>query len=363
MSSVPENRYRRIPACLIAAVFFILLPGCRETDEVMKEDIRTVKVEKVAGQSGSRTVSYPARIVAAKEARLSFRIAGPIDSIYVKAGDFVRKGDTVASIQERDYLLQFSATEAEYRQIKAEAERVIELAGRNSATKNDHDKAYYGLQQITAKYEAHKNALADTRMTAPFDCFVETVFFHAGETVGAGMPVVSVIGDEAPEAVVNLPSSDYIIRDRIRKSYCTVDAYPGLLFPLRLSGINRTANLNQLFQARLTLAPVSGTIPSPGMSANVFIEYEDSGQNYVSVPISALFKNGEGSGVWVIDKESRVRKRSVVPADIRRDGTVLIADGLEAGESIVTAGVHSLKDGQKVRPVTGPSATNIGGIL
>ena len=38
---------------------------------------------------------------------------------------------------------------------------------------NDYDKAVAGIKQITAKYNAHKNALADTRLTAPFDGYIQ----------------------------------------------------------------------------------------------------------------------------------------------------------------------------------------------
>lgn len=63
----------------------------------------------------------------------------------------------------------FLPTEAEFRQVKGEAERVIELYNRKSVPVNDYEKAVYGLRQITAKYNAHRNALEDTRLLAPFD--------------------------------------------------------------------------------------------------------------------------------------------------------------------------------------------------
>ena len=77
-------------------------------------------------------MTYPGRVKAAADVDLAFRVAGPIIRIPVQVGSFVRKGEVIAEIDPRDYELQYKATEAEYKQIKSEAERVIELYNRKS---------------------------------------------------------------------------------------------------------------------------------------------------------------------------------------------------------------------------------------
>ena len=150
-----------------------------------------VKTETVKNYENELQVTYPGRVKAAADVDLAFRVAGPIIRIPVQVGSFVRKGEVIAEIDPRDYELQYKATEAEYKQIKSEAERVIELYNRKSVPENDYDKAVYGLQQITSKYNAHKNALKDTRLVAPFDGYIQKKYFDTDETVAAGMPVIS----------------------------------------------------------------------------------------------------------------------------------------------------------------------------
>jgi multidrug resistance efflux pump len=109
---------------------------------------------------------------------------------------------------------------------------VIELHKRGSVTPNEYDKAVYGLQQISAKYDAHKNALADVKLTAPFDGYVQQRFYGAGETVGAGMPVLSMREATTPEVEINIPSSEFIRRGEFDEFTCTVNIYPDKVYSL-----------------------------------------------------------------------------------------------------------------------------------
>jgi len=324
-----------------------------------------VKTATAVMQSGKITISYPGKVIPREDVNVSFRVAGPIAKVNVKQGQMVRKGDVMAEMDDRDYKIQLSATEAEYLQIKAEAERVIELADRNSATMNDRDKAAYGLQQITAKYNAHKNALEDTKLRAPFDGYVQKVNFSAGETVSAGLPIISMISGSAPEIEINVPSEDFIKRDKFNGFHCTLEVYPGKVFPVRLINITKKANLNQLFTARFAFESRLGgdDVPYAGMSATLYIDYDYGSDNMVSIPIGAIFEENGQSMVWVLEKDNTVHQRVVKIVEVKRDGCVLLSYGVKEGESVVTAGVHSLTAGQKVEILTPESSTNVGNLL
>ena len=217
---------------------------------------------------------------------------------------------------------------------------------------------------MTALYNAHKNSLNDTKMLAPFDGYVQQVLFEAGETVGAGMPVVTLISDRAPIVKVDIPATDFTNIDKTVRSWCTVDIYPGMTFRLDLIDITKKANLNQLFTARYALRPAAdGTTPLPGTGTAVYIEFNSDEEASVSIPATALFESQGQSCVWTVDRDNRVERRAVTAEDIDRDGNARIISGLKAGETVVTAGVHSLKDGAKVRILPGESSSNVGNLL
>ena len=182
--------------------------ACGEGNTVREKAPVTVKTDTVRLLEDKLSIVYPGRVKAASDVKLSFRVAGPILEVVPEEGAFVKRGELIAQIDPRDYELQLAATEAEYKQIKGEAERVMELYRRGSSSVNDYEKAVYGLNQITAKYDAHRNALADTRLVAPFDGYIQEKFYDAHETVAAGYPVVSMINSAYFDVEIDIPASD-----------------------------------------------------------------------------------------------------------------------------------------------------------
>lgn len=326
--------------------------------------VRMVKTDTVKVCRHELQTSYPGRIRPAADVDLAFRVAGPILDMPVEIGRYVRKGQVIARIDPRDYELQFRATEAEYRQVKAEAERVMELYRRKSVPVNDYDKAVSGLRQISSKHSAHENARKDTELRAPFNGYIQKKYFDAGETVAAGMPVISMIDTHYFEVEADIPSADYVRRGLFRRFHCVADVFPEHVFPLELVDIARKANLNQLYRMRFRLRPEAGFPLAAGMSVNVTVECEPAGAGLTEVPLSAVFGKGGETSVWIYRPgENRVERRGVRVSRILKSGRAVLDSGVQAGEIVVTAGVHRLEEGMAVEPLKPVSRTNVGALL
>ncbi|MDR1273785.1 MAG: efflux RND transporter periplasmic adaptor subunit [Odoribacteraceae bacterium] len=345
-----------------AAALFLL--GCSPGPGRPRR-VQTVKVDTVIVHGESETIAFPGRVQASTEANLAFRVSGKIRDILAREGERVRCGQLLARLDDRDYALQLAATTAESEQVRGDATRVIELYRRGGATTSDYDKARHGLTQVEAKLASHANALADTRLEAPFDAHVQKVYFSAGEMIVAGVPVVSLVGEGTPEVVINIPAAEYLRRGRFARFTCRVEALGEGLYPLALLGIARKANLNHLYATRFRLlAPPGARLPAPGMSATVRIEFAPEAVSRVSVPASALFVAAGERRAWVYDPASgSVRARRVEVSGMLTGGRVLLDGGLAAGELVVSAGVHSLREGEAVKVLQSPSETNVGGML
>lgn len=351
---------------VVFSLFGLILLMCACGNSQTKQDRgkATVQADTVKSYQGELSIIYPGKIKAASEVKLSFRVAGPIRAVLPEVGAFVKKGELIAEIDPRDYEIQLSATEAEYNQVKEEAERVIELYKRGSVPANDYDKAVSGLKQITAKYNAHKNALADTRLTAPFDGYIQKKYYDSHETVAAGYPVVSMINSNYFDVDIDIPSSDFVRQGLFKSFSCTIDVFPGQVFPLELIEITRKANLNQLYRMRLRLKPVPGVDIAAGMSVNVTIEYNPNEEVLTVIPLSAMFEENGASAVWVYNpKTQSVTKRVIQLSRLLKTGELIVSEGLAAGEIVVSAGVHSLKEGMSVELLKPVSKTNIGKLL
>jgi RND family efflux transporter MFP subunit len=343
----------------------VLMPiflSCGENRGAPEAIVRTAKIDTVRAADDGRLSVYPGKVRTESEASLAFRVAGTIARLPYAEGALVRKGTVIAELDARDYRVQLSATEAEYNQIKAASERVVELYRRGSATKSDYEKAVYGLEQITAKYDNHKNQLADTRLTAPFDGYVRAKIHREGETVGAGMPVIALIGKDEWQIETNLSVHDYARRHDFTGFEAEVSTRPGQALPLELIELAPKGNANQLYRAVFRVTDTRRVALAAGMSAEVTIHFRQEQDEVYEIPVEALFERDGSPCVWLfVSDDQPLTVRPVRVGALRSDGYITVIDGLAAGELVVVAGVHSIKEGMKVRPLP-PSPTNTGGL-
>lgn len=351
--------------CISTGVILIGLASCSPSG-ASKAPLQSVKIDTVK-QAGEETLlQYPGRVKAAHDISLAFRVSGTIARFTAEEGAAVKKGQLLAEMDPTDYQVQLDATEAEYRQIKADAERVMALYADSATTASNYDKAVYGLQQISAKYRHHQDQLAYTRLYAPFDGYIQKCLFKAHETVGAGMPVISMVSGGRPEVEISLPAAEYIKRGQFGSFHCTFELYPGQEFALKPVSISPKANANQLYTMRLLVEPRDGQpLPSPGMNTTVSIHSTDSDRQQFTVPATALLSHDGATQLFVYTSDdSRVHLLSVEMVKPLSDGRIVVTSPrLEAGMCVVSSGVHFIADGEQVKPLAPPAATNVGGLL
>lgn len=339
--------------------------SCSHKD-ASQEDAPIVDVVTVKGVGEVDATTFTGRTKSASEVNLAFRVAGQIERVLVNEGDYVQKGQVVAIMDARDYQVQVAATQAEYEQVKADAERVMALYAEGNTTASNNDKARYGLQQISQKLANHRNQLADTRLKSTISGYVQTKFHESGETVSAGMPVVSVFGSGDTEVEINISAFDFAHIDKFTSFGCRFDVTGDKTFPLTIARVSQEANTSQLYTVRLKFTgDIDHTKITPGMTTMVYAEVSgNDAAGIVSVPASAVQNNHGKTQVYVYDEKAGVVKaRNVTVASVQRDGTMQVNSGLNSGETIVASGVHHVNDGQKVKLLEKPAKSNVGGLL
>jgi len=345
---------------LVAVLFTALLMGSCGSKEQVAPQIPIVRLSTVQLANGLSQNSYPGKTQAAEESDVAFKVAGTLENVLVKVGDHVRQGQVVARMDSRDYEVQLNAVKAEYASVSAECERIIALYNDKGTSANNYDKARYGLEQITQKLKHAQDQVDDCVIRAPYDGYVQTIYHESHETVGAGMPIVGIFGSKGIEVVINIPVVEYNRQaefDRFTASF----SVPERVLPLKLVGLSQKANANQLYEMRLTLSENLKEI-TPGLSTTVNIYYKEHENIPTEVPSSAVFADGNQSYVFVY-QDSTLHKTPVRVNYLTSTGMMQVIKGLEAGQKVVSAGVHMLSDGQKVRPAATTSKTNVGGLL
>lgn len=342
----------------------LLLVSCNSKKDSDKQ-VQYVKTITIADASKFAEVNFPGRTKAIDDINVAFRVSGPISRILVHDGDHVSKGQVIATMDPRDYQVQLNATKAEYEQVKADAERIIALYQEGNTTASNYDKARYGLTQITQKLNNHRNQLADTQLRAPMNGYIQDVLHEAGETVSAGLPVISMFGSSALEVEISISAYDYANRDRLNSAYCVFDLLPGEKFPLKVASISAEANASQLYTVRFQFAgPYDKTKITPGMTTIVYATVDNDAVDNQLIPVSAILEEEGTQYVYVYIKETgTVKKINVAVKRLHNDGMAEISAGLHDSDEVVVAGVHHLTDGMKVTPLPKTSKSNVGGLL
>lgn len=345
---------------LLVALGAMTLVSCatRQTDG--KKEMY-VKADTVRASGVAAPFEYPGKVKASDEVNMAFQVAGKLKRIYVGDGEIVSKGQLVAELDDRDYRIQLEAVEAEYNNVKADAERVMRLYKEGATTASNYDKARYGLQQITAKYENCKNQLEDTKIYSPFSGKVQKHYYDAPAVVGAGMPILSLVSGESLEIEINVPAKEYSSIGRGCRFEATFGFLQDKAVALRYLSTSPKANANQLYTVRLAIAGNDKGV-APGMNAMVKVYSAEGQAEGVAVPSSAIFNDNGKSCVWLLSG-GVVGKREVDVGDLRSDGTMTVLSGISSGDVIVTAGVHKLNEGQAVRVLPATTSTNVGGLL
>ncbi len=356
-------KFRNILLLLAVSVF--AFTGCKNStgDEPLAKTIKYVKVETIDGSVTQNTMSFNGKIKEKSLTSLSFRVGGPLEKLNVKEGDYVKAGQLIAQIDKRDYELQLATTKAQFEQVESEYNRYKLLIEQDKIPENTFEKIKSGYLMAKTAYENAQNQLRDTELKAPFSGYVYQKFAENYQTVGPGSPVVSLIDNSHLEAVVTVSESQLQRIRNDKESYLTVANAGVNMLPVSLLSVGEKAGNDGLYQVRFSFNNTNDLKVVPGMTAEITMLSKAEG-NQLSISNTAVFHEKTNTYVWVYNaSNNEVEKRKVTISLNGVQGKVNVVSGLTHGEQIVTAGVHYLVDGQKVKPIQQTSETNVGGLL
>lgn len=133
-------------------------------------------------------ISQPYRL-----SELSFRVGGLVHAFDVQQGQFFRKGQLIAAIDERDFVIQKQRTEALYRQAEVDYARISSLYAKDNISGMNYEQAKANYERTKADYEAAVNAWEDSRLYAPFDGYGQQAHIERYQDVKPSVPVVTFI--------------------------------------------------------------------------------------------------------------------------------------------------------------------------
>lgn len=347
---------------LAFACVLIGLPAAAADAPAPGTELPRPVVSVIINPESGLPVSYVGTVTARTEADLGFPLSGTVAERPVSAGDTVAKGDVLARLDPEDLDSAVRAAEAgvtvaeaQLRSATDARDRAEVLARRGVGSATRLEDAARALVAAEARLEQAQAALARARdlrglatLTAPQDGVVTAVAAEPGTTVSAGQPVLRLAATGEREIVIDLTEQDIAAHPVSTRFAAHLVINPEVSAPAILSRIDPVAySATRTRAAHLTLQSAPPSFRLGALVRVMPAAREDAG---VALPLSAVLDVAARPAVWVVDRsESRVHRRPVTLGPEVGD-FVVIAAGLEAGDEVVTKGIHSLEDGQVVGP-------------
>ena len=363
-----NSKYKYISVLLLG---FALI-GCGKSEK-KEEIIRPVMVLDLKKEGNMSNIDFPGIVVANNDTILGFKVPGSISKLNVLAGDFVKKGDVIATLDTNDYMINLEANIKKYDAAKAAYDNMAQQYKRAVVLHDGQAMSDKNFDIITAQYKASKatlsaaeqgvknakNKLEDTKLKAPYDGYIGKRILDEGTVVNAGTPVVSIISQGIPRVDINIAGKDI---DKVQDGQNYTFKTDGKEYQLKLIKIGRNTDLLKLtYPATFEFISEDANSLVIGTTGSVSMEVINKENNSIEIPITALFEK-DGSCVYLY-KDGVVKAQKVKLGELKSGGNITITEGLTKNDIVVIAGVNTISEGEKVKILEKTSSTNVGGVL
>jgi RND family efflux transporter MFP subunit len=297
-----------------------------------------------------------------------FRMLGRLIARPVNIGETVEKGQALAAVDPfaaelavRSALAELSTAQGQLANASGIAERqrtLIETGATTKATLDSAEQSNAAAQAAVIRAQSNltkaREQLGYAKIMAEYSGVVTAVGVQVGQIVAPGQTVVTIARPDLREAVIDvaddlasalqigMPLAVTLQLDpRVRADGKVREIAP------QADSVTRTRRVRITLDAPPETFRLGSTITTliPGKSARGFL-----------LPATAILATDGKSSVWLVDPATNSVTRREVLLVANNDGSVDVTSGIEAGARVVTAGVHHLREGQKVRLEQEPAA-------
>jgi RND family efflux transporter MFP subunit len=363
-SFAATNQLKSIVTISVVLTVCLLCVSCGK-EPVEEEIIRPVRAVQVGDDTTLAIRPYPGRAAATEEVDLGFELSGTVIERPVDKGDWVKKGQLLAKLDPRDFANDLKAARAERDRAKAYYDRISIAVKSGAVSKQDLTDAQARLDVASAQVRIKRKQLDDSEIIAPFDGIIGSTFVENFQRVRPKQVVLRLLDISKIEFTVNIPETIISNVRHVTKLWVVFDAFPDNKIPATIKEVGAEASLTtRTFPVTLIMDQPADIQILPGMAGFVAGEGDLPGDNDrrgVTVPIGAVFTpdTETKSYAWIIDRDSMtVNRRSVKTGAMLANG-IIVQEGISPGDWIVTAGLHTLQEGQQVT-IFGESAQETG---
>jgi len=361
LAKLPKKKlyYTLATATGFCIIMGVILYNNNKT-KVTAEDIMNVRTLTISATRDTNGYTYAGEVRGRYESKLAFQVNGKIMKRNVELGSIINTGDVLMQIDGKDIQqtinsnsAQVASAESQLRLAESNLNRYRKLLDQEAISQSLYDQyinayqlALAGVQQAAAQYAQGVNQMDYSLLRADKPGVVSSISAETGQVVSAGQTVVTIVQDGEREVEISVPENRIQELRTLGQIKATFWALPNMTVDGKIREIAPMADqITRTFKVRISLINPSPEIRL-GMTCSIHAA-DSYAQPTVNIPLSAIYQDGNTPAVWVV--KDNVITLQAIATNKFSNGTIEVINGLKPGDCIVTAGVHKLKEGQKVK--------------
>jgi len=348
-------------AAYIIPLTICFLTACSQYVIPPDKVLRPVEVIELHPESFYSQKQFSGILQSTEKSKLSFRVPGMIEQIFVKEGEKVKKGQLLARLDPHDFEVKLSELRARNDEAKAaydlaeiELTRVKQATDDDAIAKINLDRAISGYKRSEAMLDVmQKNiqkaqdALSYTELKAPFDGVIALQRFDKFEQILPGLSMFTLHKLDTLEAVIDVPENMMALFITAKKA--SVHWYKSDMV-VNATYYERSTQpdpIKQTYRVTFKLDNVPVEV-LPGKSITLSIAMQQSEDNFC-LPYSALV--GESSSQYLLTVVKGKVKEVPVQVEEFDANVVCLKGDLQEGQKVIVTGASFLEQGDSVGPM------------
>lgn len=280
-----------------------------------------------------------------KEVKISAETQGKINSIFIDIGGYVKKGQPLIKIDDALLQLQLQTVTVQIEGLEADVERYTILTNADAIQGVQLEKAQLGLKSAKVQRNTILEQISKTNVTAPFSGIITAKFSEIGAFAAPGVPLLQITDISHLRFTVNIPENDLHLFSLHQHYPIKADAFSGLSLSGKVTLVGSKGNVANSFPVQFSVANTPDLKIKSGMFGKALISAIHK-KDALLIPSAAIVGSDIEPKVYVVKNNTAVLQSIVIGQRIKN--SVVIKDGVNAGDIIVTGGFINLYDGAAV---------------
>jgi len=339
---------------IISLISFFLISSCKEEKKEVKPfenaEIIPVKTASVGSLALAGNINASGLVTTENATTYSFKIGGVVSGVFVEEGQFFRKGQLLATVDETEIQAGLNQSDLNVQKNERDYKRATNLYKDSVYTLEQVQNTRTGLDIARKQKDAVAFNVRYSKIYATADGFVAQKVANKGEIVGSGSPVL-IINETSHNnnyvLKVGLTDTEWASTKIGQKAVVTLDGYPDRKFDAFVFRKSQSADMALgSFQVELKLA-MNDSKPAVGMFGKAVIKTDHS-EDLIVIPYNSLLEaDGNKAFVYVVEN-NKVKKRAITIAKFEND-KVFIQNGLQKSDKIVISNSAYLNEQSTIK--------------